>query len=678
MARQQRRERELIRRDPQSAGRFERMRTRAATILGFEQLAPPPIEASEDCVDTNEKEKLEEKENRTRTKGRVRGETIATASAHEDGLDESGGNGEKDMNSYGNERTDAGSGADGYSNEHPGENANRVGNGHYHANGNGHSNPPVPPPTFTETAPTPSPVRAILPELGEVGSPAPVDDTRADYVSSPSHAQPATRTTHPASAAHSGLRPRSLALGHESDRNIRRLNHRERSGTIRISDVDLREGDQPEGGDENEDRDQNKDGDVGAKDNERAQGTPAETSLPTGLPQHAATPNGTTDFTNPTLSPRRAAFADSPREASEFDPNTLSIPKHDSPSSPSPQNDALPSSPTKSGTFPSPGTKNVPISPTRRRGTISSPASRKSTLSPRFRPAFLHPSTAPHARRTTFAEQVHPLHPHGHECSTAANGHGDHHGLGIHSRRTMLRARNGTITSPMMPYSHLSPHAEGDSDVMSPSSNGTDLQSPPPAHHKPPYSHIPHASTHPPHGLSPHGHTSGPYGPGYPEYRRPRARTGQGGLPSPFELAARWGVNYVPAVRKFIGDHEREVAKEEARARHMSVYHRVDSGPTQNGSQTGEGVTARNLDEVSLEQEDLEKMGGAEHYVLHHAIAFVILAPYSAKVSLVKDVIEEQNARSGRTLNTTWFALFTVISAYANAGLTVVDTSLIE
>lgn len=68
----------------------------------------------------------------------------------------------------------------------------------------------------------------------------------------------------------------------------------------------------------------------------------------------------------------------------------------------------------------------------------------------------------------------------------------------------------------------------------------------------------------------------------------------------------------------------------------------------------------------------------AGHYILHHALAFVILAPYSAKVSLVTNVIHKQDARSGRPLNTTWFALFSIISAYANAGLTVVDTSLIE
>ncbi|KAG9101222.1 low affinity potassium transporter, partial [Ceratobasidium sp. 370] len=606
--------------------------------------------------------------------------------------DETGGKGEKHVNNYGNERADASSGANGYPSEHQDENANGVGNGHHHANGNGHPNPPVPPPTLTETAPTPSPARAVLPELGEVDSPSPADDARADYVSPSSRAHPAPRTTHPTLTARSRPRPRSLALGHESDRNIRRLNPRERSGTIRIGDVDFVESDQPDGGDEDEDRDRREDGDVGAKDNERTQGTPAETSSPTEQSQHATTVNGTTHFAESTRSPRQGAFADSPSEASEFDRNTLSIPKHDTPSSPSPQNDTLPSPAIKSGTFPSPSTKNVPISPTRRRGTITSLASRKTTLSPLVRPAFLHPpsvvSGAPHARRTTFAEQVHPLHPHG----PTSNGHGDHHGLGVHSRRAMLRARNGTITSPMTPYSHLPIHVEGDSDVMSRSSNGTDLRSPPPAHHKHPFSHIPHANTHPhPHSHGPHGHTSGPYGPGYSEYRRPRAHTGQGGLPSPFELAARWGVNHVSAVRKFVGEHEREVVKEETRARRMSVYHRVDCDPAQNGPQTGGDAAARDIDEVSLEHEDLEKMGGAEynalvvlswivtgHYFLHHAIAFVILAPYSAKVPLVKNVIEEQNASSGRTLNTTWFALFSIISAYANAGLTVVDTSLID
>ncbi|KAG9086004.1 hypothetical protein FRC07_013225, partial [Ceratobasidium sp. 392] len=476
-----------------------------------------------------------------------------------------------------------------------------------------------------------------LPELDQTESPDVVQDARADYVAPSPRAHPSPRAAQSAPASDPKPRPRSVALGHESDRNVRRLRLRDRAGTIRIGDVDFVEDDQPQGGDQNEDRDRKKDGDVEGKDNERSHDDPVETTSPTELSQPATSPNGTTQFATSTLSPNRGTFADSPSEVSEFDPNVTSAPKRDSLSAPSP----FQSPASKNGTLPSPATRSAPLSPSLRRGTISTPGSRKATLSPLVRPAFLHPphvvSDAPRTRRTTFADQAPPPHAHGH-----ANGHGEGHGLGIHSRRAMLRARNGTITSPMTPYSHLPTHAENEPEMMSPSSNGTDLRSPPPAHHKHPHSpHAPHI---------PHPHMSGHYGPGYSEYRRPRAHTGQGGLPSPFALAAQWGVSHVPAVRRFVGEHEREVAKEEVRPRRMSVYQRVDSDPTQHGTVAAGDASPRDIDEVSLEDDELEQMGGDEynalvvlswivagHYLLHHAIAFVILAPYSAKVSLIKD-----------------------------------------
>ncbi|QRW14111.1 potassium/sodium transporter [Ceratobasidium sp. AG-Ba] len=594
MARQQRRERALVSPKP-PVSRLERMRTRAATMLGFEQ--PVIHEAREDGL--GEKQ-VEEKEKRASMKGRVRGETIAMPPTNDpvrEDSDDSGGGGDGNDEKHGNGHADVSSG--GYTTE------NSNGNGHHHHE-NGHSNLAHPPPlpTLTETAATPSPPRAILPELGETASPSPAEDTRGDYVSPSSHLP---------SAVHSRPRPRSLAGGRG------------------------RENDQ-------------KSGDAEEKDNERFESSPVEVSSPTEISEHATSPNGPTQFATSTLSPTRGKFAESPNEVSEFDPNVQSSPKTD---------------------------KFLPTahSPLNTRGTLStaSPASRKATLSsPLVRPAFLHAphtvSPPPHGRRTTFVEPAHPLHHHhnGHDRSAT-----DGHGLGIHSRRAMLRARNGTITSPMTPHSNLPTHSE----TISPSSYGPDLRSPPAAHHK-----------HPdPHMLHPHLN-------GISEYRRPRAHTGQGGFPSPFQLAAQWGLNHVSAVRNFVGEHDREVVKEtEGRARRMSVYQRMHDEPNANGADLDVDAMRREIDEVSLEEETLEKMGGDEynalvvlswivagHYILHHALAFVILAPYSAKVSLVTDVIHKQDASSGRTLNTTWFALFSVISAYANAGLTVVDTSLIE
>lgn len=218
--------------------------------------------------------------------------------------------------------------------------------------------------------------------------------------------------------------------------------------------------------------------------------------------------------------------------------------------------------------------------------------------SPLARPAYLHaPGVASHARRTTFAEQAPPHHHHGHHHDRVT-------AMGVSSRQATLRARNGTITSPMPHYSqlhphthtpsHMSTHMESDTTPQSFPNNGTDLRSPPAAHanhhsHPHPYSHVPHPT---------HIHANYPYAP------RPRAHTGQGGLPSPFELAARF-VTHVPAVKRFVGEHEKEVVKEtDGPRRRGSVYTRMDSKT--------DGLGEEVADEVSLEEEDLEKMGGDE------------------------------------------------------------------
>ncbi|QRV85534.1 potassium/sodium transporter [Ceratobasidium sp. AG-Ba] len=628
MARQQRRERALVSPKP-PVSRLERMRTRAATMLGFEQ--PVIHEAREDGL--GEKQ-VEEKEKRASMKGRVRGETIAMPPTNDpvrEDSDDSGGGGDGNDEKHGNGHADVSSG--GYTTE------NSNGNGHHHHE-NGHSNLTHPPPlpTLTETAATPSPPRAILPELGETASPSPAEDTRGDYVSPSSHLP---------SAVHSRPRPRSLAVGHESDRNIRKLGFRGRAGTVRIGDVELEQDNQPEGRENDQ-----KSGDAEEKDNERFESSPVEVSSPTEISEHATSPNGPTQFATSTLSPTRGKFAESPNEVSEFDLNVQSSPKTDKISA----NGALPSPILRNGSISS-NTTHPPLTPKHAWNTLDCLA-RVSQSNAFFaaRPSCVFTRSTYGLARTPWST---------HDIST------DGHGLGIHSRRAMLRARNGTITSPMTPHSNLPTHSE----TISPSSYGPDLRSPPAAHHK-----------HPdPHMLHPHLN-------GISEYRRPRAHTGQGGFPSPFQLAAQWGLNHVSAVRNFVGEHDREVVKEtEGRARRMSVYQRMHDEPNANGADLDVDAMRREIDEVSLEEETLEKMGGDEynalvvlswivagHYILHHALAFVILAPYSAKVSLVTDVIHKQDASSGRTLNTTWFALFSVISAYANAGLTVVDTSLIE
>ncbi|KAF8704583.1 TrkH potassium transport family, partial [Rhizoctonia solani] len=674
MARQQRHERELIRRaiaGSQGTGHgvFARVRARAQTIFGYQAAPEPRPEAREDGL--AEKSALPEQEQHQRIRGRVRGETIV-GSLHETiGSDDTHieddagnhlGNSEKFRNEYGKAPTDdndASSGANngGKINEHHLENAGRRSgpeNSHKHSNDQYHVNS-FAPPTFTQTAPTPSSTMTLLPEVSE----SPADET------APSSLETApVPASNPASVPiRPKLRPRSLALGHESDRDLRKS--RARAGDIEILKGDASENDQESNTLPDNHDHQSLSGSPGEKKlalesvgEESAQDV--HTTSPTEMSRHSGSPNGITQFGFTTsTSPKEETFSTSPNEMTEF--------AHSPPSSPPARK--IPGSPNLNGhgilmhssNYPSRSPNGVhqslphigePVTRPRQ-ATISSPSTRKTTLSPVVRPVFLH---APHittgGRRTTFAEQVHPLHPHGPMRERAPSINPELRS----ARREALRARNGTITSPLPPFANLPPHTEGEQHNVSP--------------------------------LNGHSKLANEYTQGYTHHplRRPRAQTGTGGFANPIGLVAQWGVDYISGVKNFVDAHEREVVHEtEGRERRGSVYQRTDSV----GSQ-GAGLTPPD-DDVSLDEDDLEKMGGDEynalvvlswivagHYFVNHMIAFIILAPYSAKVPLVRDVIEAQNQSSGRTLNTTWFALFSVISAYANAGLTVVDTSLTQ
>jgi hypothetical protein len=74
-------------------------------------------------------------------------------------------------------------------------------------------------------------------------------------------------------------------------------------------------------------------------------------------------------------------------------------------------------------------------------------------------------------------------------------------------------------------------------------------------------------------------------------------------------------MQHVPAVKRFVGEHEKEVVEEtDGRGRRGSVYKRMDSDSGHNGVGAGADTdaTAVEVDDVSLEEEDLEKMGGDE------------------------------------------------------------------
>ncbi|CAE6446434.1 unnamed protein product [Rhizoctonia solani] len=682
MARQQRHERDLIRRalaGSQGTGpsMFARVRARAQTIFGHQTTPEPRPEVREDGL--VEKGMLPEPEQQ-RIRGRVRGETIvgslhesiASDDTHiENGAGNHIGSSEKVGNGYGKAPTDdndasSGANADGKINGHHLENAVRGSgpeNSHEHFNDQHHANS-FAPPILTQTAPTPSPTMALLPEVSE----SPADEMTPSSVG----LVPVTAPNSASVSARPKLRPRSLALGHESDRDIRKT--RARAGVIRAGDIEILENDAPEDDQESNGLPDNHDrqslsrspGDrkLGLESVGEESAQDVHTTSPTEMSRHSGSPNGIThfQFTN-SISPKEETFATSPNEMSEFAHSpTSSPPAHKVPGSPGPNGHGILMH-SSSYSSPSPNVGHQPLPHmgeplTRpRQATVSSPSTRRTTLSPLVRPAFLHaPHLTPGGRRTTFAEQVHPLHPHGPMRERAPSINPEARS----ARRAALRARNGTITSPLPPFANLPPHTEDMPSSGSPFSEQSNKL----------------ANEY---GQG-RGHTQHPL-------RRPRAQTGSGGFANPIGVVAQWGVNYISGVKNFVEGHEREVVHEtEGRERRGSVYQRTDSV----GSH-GAGSLAPPDDDVSLDEDDLEKMGGDEynalvvlswivagHYLFNHMVAFIILAPYSAKFPLVRDVIDAQNQSSGRTLNTTWFALFSVISAYANAGLTVVDTSLIQ
>ncbi|CAE6540859.1 unnamed protein product [Rhizoctonia solani] len=655
MARQQRHERELIHRSV--AGRntapsmFARVRARAQTIFGYQPPADTKPEAREDGL--VEKGVLPEPQ-QERTRSHVRGETIVGSIGSDDThVDDGAGNHAGSSENVGNgngkaptDDKDATSDANAHTRTSP-DNVHRPlgpGNAGVHSNEQ-HVNSFVPP-TLMQTAPTPSSTLALLPV-----SDSPANEITHSNLVPLAESHSATTSTRPK------LRPRSLALGHESDRDIRKS--RARAGVIRAGGV---ESDIPEDDDQDsnrlpDDHDHRAIGrppgdrkiDLESVGEESAQDVQIES--PTKISYQSGSPNATTQFAfTTTTSPKEETFATSPKEMSEFAHSPPSSPPvHKAPGSPSHgiiiHSSSYPSPSPKPGHSPLPHGEDSLARP--RKATLSSPTARRPTLSPVQRPTFLHaPHITPGGRRTTFAEPVHPLHPRGHGRDRAPTLNS----RDPHAARRGIRARNGTTTSPMVPFANF-PESEAD------------------------------------HGSLVNGHSKLANGYVAHPLRRPRTQTGSGGFANPIGLVAQWGVDYFSGVRHFVDSHKREVVHEtEGKERKGSIYQRTDSV----GSQ-GAGGLAPPDDDVSLDEDDLEKMGGDEynalvvlswivagHYFVNHMVAFVILAPYSAKVPLVRDVIEAQNQSSGRTLNTTWFALFTVISAYANAGLTVVDTSLTQ
>ncbi|QRV98028.1 potassium/sodium transporter [Ceratobasidium sp. AG-Ba] len=152
----------------------------------------------------------------------------------------------------------------------------------------------------------------------------------------------------------------------------------------------------------------------------------------------------------------------------------------------------------------------------------------------------------------------------------------------------------------------------------------------------------------------------------------PSNQSGYGGFPMPHELAGRAIKKYLPQTftlpRTLTGA---SVAAESRPVPYISFN----------------AIVGRNSQFHDLSQEEQEELGGVEYRALtallwiiagYHIgsqlLAFVIIAPYSS-MRRWSDVFREPQQH--RFIPPTWFAMFQVVSAYTNAGMSLIDQSMV-
>lgn len=265
MARQQRLERNLIKQAVAASGgtgMFGRMRTRAQTLFGRDQTTAnhPKPEAREDGLGVPSETTAIESTQR-RIIGRVRGGTIVTSIASDDTHINLGGDGKSNVDAWtkvtASEDVGASSGSSGQGHPDTGD-------------ANGPATAAIVPPKLTRTAPTPSGTMNVFPDMGTSESPADEAHPHLIRTDTPSPVEPDFTSTSGNNPAGGKLkhRPKSLALGHESDRTAKKL--RQRAGGIRVGDREVLESNLPESRPQY--NEENKPQDDRASDNRRSFG----------------------------------------------------------------------------------------------------------------------------------------------------------------------------------------------------------------------------------------------------------------------------------------------------------------------------------------------------------------------------------------------------------------------
>ncbi|CCL99243.1 uncharacterized protein FIBRA_01258 [Fibroporia radiculosa] len=159
--------------------------------------------------------------------------------------------------------------------------------------------------------------------------------------------------------------------------------------------------------------------------------------------------------------------------------------------------------------------------------------------------------------------------------------------------------------------------------------------------------------------------------------------TGFGGFPMPFEILSRLFRHFFPKLERKL---TRTVTMPRTRTI-VSQHGSVAPGARPVSYISFEAVVGRNSTFKRLTHEQLEELGGVEYRALgallwivggYHLVtqlmAFTIIAPY---VSIPRWSADFKTPQLFRNTSPIWFSAFQVASAYTNAGMSLVDQSML-
>ncbi|KAI0263834.1 cation transport protein-domain-containing protein [Gloeopeniophorella convolvens] len=155
-----------------------------------------------------------------------------------------------------------------------------------------------------------------------------------------------------------------------------------------------------------------------------------------------------------------------------------------------------------------------------------------------------------------------------------------------------------------------------------------------------------------------------------------------GGFPMPQDIILR-------LIRRFLPGIQRHLTRTVTMPRTTTI---TSIGGNTEGARavpyiSFDAVVGRNSVFKSLETEQLEELGGVEYRALNALLwivgcyhifvqlfAFTIIAPYMSINRWKEDFVPPQQHRP---VNTSWFAIYQVVSAYTNTGTSLVDQSMV-